>query len=210
MFAKWPLVLVALLLPAAGHAQEKPVARITPQPAHPSDPLLGQMFDAIRARGAEPLNMHLTLGNAPKLFKAYADLAFAIRAAEVPRAYRELIIYRTVYLSGGDYEIAQHKPMALSCGLTRAQLDAVPDWKKSSLFDERQRAILAYADEMAAEKGVSDATFAALSKFFNPKEVVELTISAGFYAAAARVTKALEVQLEKTAGLETNAYGQCR
>jgi alkylhydroperoxidase family enzyme len=210
MFAKWPFVLVALLLPVAGYAQDKPVARIAPMPAHPSDPILGQMFDAIRSRGAEPLNMHLTLGNAPKLFKAYADLAFAIRAADVPRQYRELIILRTTYLSGGEYETAQHRPMALSCGLTRAQLDAIADWKTSSVFDAPQQAILAYADEMAAEKGVSEATFAALSKFFNPKEIVELTISAGFYAAAARVTKALEVQLEKGAGLETNAYGQCR
>jgi alkylhydroperoxidase family enzyme len=189
---------------------DKPIARIEPVPPNPSDPILTAMFDGIRSRGAEPLNMHRTLGNAPKVFKAYVDLAYALRAAAtVPREYRELIILRTTYLAGGDYEIAQHRPMALSCGMTRPQLDSIANWKKSKLFDERQRAILAYADEMAAQKGVSEATFTQLSKFFSTQEIVELTITAGFYTAASRVTKALDVRLEPGAGQESAQYGRC-
>ena len=154
--------------------------------------------------------MHRTLANAPKVFKAYVDLAIALRAgADVPRKYRELIIIRTAQKAGGDYEVAQHRPMALSCGMTRAQLDAIATWQNSSEFDASQRAVLAYAEEMASDKGVSDATFKSLAEHFRPQEIVELTITAGFYAAAARVTRALEVQLEKGAGDEKNAYGKC-
>ena len=156
------------------------------------------------------MNMHRTLANAPKVFKAYVDLAIALRAgAVVPRQDRELIILRTTHLAGGEYEFVQHRPMALSCGMTPAQLDAIANWRGSSLFDARQKAILAYADEIAAEKGVSDATFKSLTEHFGTQEIVELTITAGFYAASSRVTRALDVQLEKGAGQESNAYGKC-
>lgn len=209
---KWSFAVVCAvaLMSTGAFAQDKPIARVTPVPANTTDPVLSPMFDAIRARGNEPLNMHRTLGNSPKVFKAYAELAFALRAAAVvPRVDRELIILRTAHLAGGDYEIVQHRPMALSCGMSRAQLDAIANWKDSSLFDARQKAVLAYADEVAAEKGVSDAVFSELSKFFKPQEIVELTMTAGFYTAAVRVTKALDIQLEKQAGQETNAYGRC-
>jgi AhpD family alkylhydroperoxidase len=210
MQSKWPIVLVTLLLSAGALAQDKPIARIDPVPPNPTDPIVAPVFDAIRSRGGEPLNMHRTLANAPQIFKAYVDLAIALRAgAVVPRKYRELIVIRTAQKAGGDYEVAQHRPMALSCGLTRAQLDAIAAWQSSSEFDAPQRAVLAYAEEMAGDKGVSDATFKSLAQHFNPREIVELTITAGFYGAAARVTKALDVQLEKGAGDENNAYGKC-
>ena len=55
-------------------------------------------------------------------------MAIALRtAATTPRADRELIILRTAQLVGGEYEYAQHKPMAVSCGMTAAQLDACFD-----------------------------------------------------------------------------------
>jgi alkylhydroperoxidase family enzyme len=62
---------------------------------------------------------------------------------------------------------------------------------------------------MAADKGVSEATFKSLAEHFNPRKIVELTITAGFYAAAARVTRALDVKLEPGAGDEKSAYGKC-
>src|SRR5262249_18090451 len=160
---RWPIVLVTLLLSVGALAEDKPIARIDPVPPNPTDPTVSALFDAIRSRGGEPLNMHRTLANAPQIFKAYADLAIALRvSAAVPRKDRELIIIRTAQKAGGDYEVAQHRPMAMSCGLTQAQLEAIANWQNSSEFDARQRSVLAYAEEMAADKGVSDATFKSL------------------------------------------------
>ncbi len=197
----------ALTLLAAGAASAQE-ARIPLVPNDTQDPILKPMFDGIHARGGEPLNMRRTVGNAPKLFKAYAELAFAIRAqAVVSRADRELIILRSTHNHHGDYEFTQHRPMGVSRGLTQAQVDAIPNWRDSTVFDEKQRAVLAYADGMASAGGVDDATFAALKRFYSPQEIVELTVTAAFYAAAAQVTRSLGVKLEKNAG--TSAYGKC-
>ncbi len=192
-------------LPAA--AQQQP-ARIPLVPSDTADPVLAPMFKVIRDRGGEPLNMHRTIGNAPKVFRAYAGLAFALRMdAIVPRADRELIILRATQLAHGDYEFVQHKPMAISCGMTAAQIDAIAKWQDSTLFSERQRAVLAYADGMASAEGVSDAVFAAMAKHFSPQEIVELTVTAGFYTAASQVTRSLGIKLEQNAG--QTAYGKC-
>jgi alkylhydroperoxidase family enzyme len=184
-----------------------PPSRLKLVPPWPDDPVLARAFREIRSRGAEPLHMHRVLGHSALVFQAYLHLAYALREhAKVARRYRELIILRTVQRAGGDYEFVQHTPMALSCGITAAQIEAVADWRRSGLFDQRERAILGYADEMADGAGVSDDTFAGLAAEFDPQEIVELTVTAGFYRAAAAVTQALEIQPEDNAG--QTSYGK--
>ena len=159
-----------------------------------TDPRVKAYFDGLRAR-AGVHNLHRTLANAPTLM---ADgRAGAIRnAATVPRLYRELIIIRSVQLNGGDYEERQHLAMAISCGLSPAQASAIRDWRSSRLFDPKVRAVLGYADGVSARSGPDDATFAALKRYFNDTEIVELTLAATTYAGNAMFTRALRVPLE--------------
>jgi len=192
----------------AARAPDNPVARVPLVTSDTQDAIVGPIFGGIKARGGEPLNMHRAVANSPKIFKAYVDMAITLRtAATTPRVDRELIVLRTAQLGGGEYEFAQHRPMALSCGMTSAQIDALKQWRTSALFDDRQRAILACADGMATAQGVDDATFAKLGNYFSPQEIVELTVTSAFYGALSQITRSLAVQLEKNAG--QTAYGTC-
>ena len=40
------------------------------------------------------------------------------------------------------YELNQHRPLGLACGIGAAQIDAMAEWRTSGLFDARQRALL--------------------------------------------------------------------
>ena len=51
---------------------------------------------------------------------------------------------------------------------------ALRDYKVSPLFDERERAALAFAEDFSRNKHVSDATFEGLRKHFSETEIVEL------------------------------------
>jgi len=202
-----PFIAAALALGIA-HGAVAQDARVGLVPPDTKDPIVGPIFEGIKSRGGQPLNMHRSVANAPKIFKAYVDMAITLRtAATTPRVDRELIILRAAQLAGGDYEFAQHRPMGLSCGLSAAQVDGLADWRKRSDFSERQRAILGYADGMAAEKGVDDRTFAELRKHFNDQEIVELTVTAAFYGMVSQITRSLAVKLEPNAG--QTAYGAC-
>jgi len=207
-FAALPKVFAVALSLGIASAVLAQEARVPLVPPDTKDPIVGPIFEGIKSRGGQPLNMHRTVANSPKIFKAYVDMAITLRtAATTPRVDRELIILRTAQLAGGDYEFAQHRPMGISCGLSAAQVDGLQNWQKRTDLSDRQRAILAYADGMASDKGVDDRTFAELRKHFNDQEIVELTVTSAFYGAVAQITRSLAVKLEPNAG--QTAYGAC-
>ena len=67
------------------------------------------------------------------------------------------------------------KAGALYKHMSIEKLEALPTYRTSPLFSERERAALAYVEEATRHKRVSDATFAELHRHFNEREIVEIT-----------------------------------
>jgi 4-carboxymuconolactone decarboxylase len=200
-------VLGLLLVGPLAAQEQQQVSRLPPLP-QPLDPIMQEMFDKRRAMGGAIINLQLTTGHAPKFSRAAAAMAFTIRFdAVTPRRLLELVILRTAEIVGSDYEINQHKPLMKLCGYSDAQIAATASWRASSLFDDKQRAVLGYVEQMAHGGDVDDATFADLSKFFTPQEIVEITYTVGSYYANGLLTKALRIEIEKDGRL--TVAGKC-
>ena len=71
-------------------------------------------------------------------------------------------------------DIAQ--AIALKGGMSMEKFNALPEYKSSSLFSERERAALSYAEEATRNKVVSDETFETLRAHFNDTEIAEITL----------------------------------
>ncbi len=200
--------LLLLALAGSPHAQEgQQVSRLPPLP-QPLDPILQQMFEKRTAQGGAIINLQLTTGHAPKFARAASAMAFTIRFdASTPRRLIELTIMRTAQIVGSTYEINQHTPLIKMCGYSDAQIAALPTWQASTLFDDQERAVLGYVEEMTHGGDVDDSTFAALQKYFTPQQIVELTYTTGNYYANGLLTKALRIQVEAD-GRQTVA-GKC-
>ena len=197
-------LVAAVAVPA--HA-EGPIARVPAVQENSADPDVRAMFDNARKRGGQVINLSLIRANAPKLARASSALAYAIRFdTKTPRPLVELAILRTAHLWEGDYEMNQHRPMMRACGYTPQQIEAVGNWRASNLFDERQRALLAYVDQ-AARGDVDDATFARFEKFFDAQEIVEITMTVNTYVGTALFTRALRIKIEDDGRL--TAIGKC-
>jgi alkylhydroperoxidase family enzyme len=197
-------LVAAFAIPALG---EGPIARVPAVQENSTDPDLKAMFDNARKRGGQIINLGLIRGNAPKLARASSALTYAIRfETKTPRPLIELAILRTAQLWAGDYEIHQHRPMMRACGYTPQQIEAVGDWRASTLFNDRQRALLAYVDQ-AARGDVDDATFAAFEKFFDTQEIVEITMTVNNYVGTALFIRALRIKIEDDGRL--TAIGKC-
>lgn len=182
---------------AKERAQPGQVSRLPPLPDPPTDPILLELQEDTRSRGGEVINLHLTLGHAPKIAKARRALSGALRREAVtPRVLRELVILRTAQIVRSDYELNQHYPMALKAGLTQQQIDEVARWRGSKLFDDKQRAVLAYVEQLLAAGDVDDATFATLSSHFTPQEIIEISVTATNYYGTGLLTRALKIQVE--------------
>ena len=187
--------------------EQQQISRLPPLP-QPLDPILQEMFDKRRAQGGAIINLQIATGHAPNFTRAASAMAFTIRFdAKTPRRLLELVIMRTAEIVGSTYEINQHIPLAKMCGYSDAQIAALPTWQASTLFDDKERATLAYVEQMTHGGDVDDPTFAALQKFLTPQEIVEITYTVGNYYANGLLTKALRIEVE-TDGRETVA-GKC-
>ncbi len=106
---------------------------------------------------------------------------------------RELAILRIALLNRAQYEHYQHVPDALANGMTQAQIDALPDWKNSVLFDDTEQAVLAYTDAMTVQVQVPESIFIQLKQHLDDQALVELTATIGGYNMVARFLEALQI-----------------
>ena len=159
------------------------------------DPRLAQVFDYFRDREREVPELYQTLGNAPELLQGWTNFAWSLRAdAETPRGLRELQIMRVAQLTDAETEWDAHWDMAVQHGNPPEKLGDLANWADSDAFDDRERAVLAFTDEMTTEVEVTDETFAAVEAEFSAQEVVELTLTAAFYSCVSRVLRTLGVE----------------
>ena len=148
-----------------------------------------------------PLNIMKMFLNAPT--NAIPLLVFGqsiLTKQELDDHLRELAILRVAHLTGANYEWTQHVPLAKETGVTDAQVEALPQGVDSDAFNEVEKNVIRFTDEVTQEVKASAETFAALEKDLGPRQMVELTLAIGFYGMVARVMESYEVELEPTAG----------
>jgi len=114
---------------------------------------------------------------------------------------RELAILRVAKLSNAPYEWVQHVDIGKAVGVTDAQITAIEAADAAaSCFDAREQLVLRTTDELVRQVRVSDATFAALTREFSPRQIVELIIAIGYYMLVARLLESTGVDIEEPGG----------
>ena len=148
-------------------------------------------------RGGTLLNLDRQLLHSAPLARGWNACMGAIRGeTRLDGALRELVILRVAVLNRAPYEFAQHAPVGLAEGLTQAQLDALPAWQASALFDERARDVLAYCDAMTLQVQVPQPLFDAVRRHLDAREMVELTATIAAYNMVSRFLEALQIEIE--------------
>ena len=162
-------------------------------------PELTEVIGRIKAgRRGGLLNVYKLLLHSPALAQTWFDHNGAVRwKTGLSGRLREIVIIHIAHLNGVDYVLAQHVPgLAVAEGLTRAECEALANWRATGLFDARERAALAYAEAMTLATSVPDAIFAEVRRHFSDREIVELSVLIGTYIMHNRVMKALAIDLE--------------
>ena len=163
-------------------------------------PELAELVGRIRAkRRGRLINVYRLLLHSPPLAETWFAHNNAVRwSTGIDGRTREMVIIRVALLNGVDYVVKQHVPaLALAEGLSLPECEALKDWRKSGLFGERDRAVLAYTDAMTQEIKVPAAIFDGLRPYYDERGLVELTVLIGTYAMHNRVFQALEIDPEQ-------------
>jgi 4-carboxymuconolactone decarboxylase len=154
------------------------------------------VFDSFAAEQREPIALYRALANAPELLVAYRSLPQHLRhAGTTPRRLRELAVLRVAQLVDSAYEWSHHRPMAVTAGVTEAQIGALATWRGSEAFDADERAVLA-AVEGVHDLRLSDEEFAAVEERLGRSGAMEIVVAVAQYEATARILQALGVEVE--------------
>lgn len=110
---------------------------------------------------------------------------------------RELAIMRAGYTQASQFVYSQHCKAARRFGVSDEQIAAIPDWQISSVFDDKERAVLAWADALILQGGrASDELFETLHSHLSDEDILELTYHVMGYNLHAVVCKALRLEYD--------------
>ena len=151
-----------------------------------------------------PGNVFRMLAQTPRVGAAALGLIYAVLGqANLDPCLREIVILRVAERSAAPYAFAQHAAIAASVGVTEAQRTALETGQApSELFDELERAALAFADQILDQPGVSAETFARLHQQLSARQIVELLLTAGCFRMMSRLVTVFELELEPAYGVE--------
>ncbi len=174
------------------------MARVPLLEADQAHPKVREIFQKIEANGHQIVNLYKVLAHSPELCTAFIRFGNKIlfRGA-LPPPLRELAILRVSEVTDANYERTKHIEIAGQVGVPEAKIKAIPDWSGSEAFDDLERAVLQYTDEVTRNVRVSEETFAQLRKHLDDAAVVELTVTIGFYNMVSRILESLQVELEE-------------
>jgi len=176
------------------------MARVSYVEKDQAHPMVRDLYQKNEAKSGRIINLWKVMGHCPYIGLNFQRLGNAILTGEeLSPKLRELAILRVGHLAQSKYEFTQHTAIALRCGVTQAQIDDIPNWADSKLFDTLERNVLAYTDEVAWSVSVSDETFASLRSMLSEHAIVELTAAIGYYGMVCRILVALQVDLEPAA-----------
>ncbi len=173
-------------------------------PADPSElrPLARIVADiAGRLTGTGPPSIFTTLGQHPRLFRAWLRYsAHLMPFGGLPRRDTELVILRVAWRSRSAYEWHQHVPIALRVGLSPDEVAGVTEGPAAAWFTRRQRTVLDVSDELLAQRALSDATWSAVEAWLTNREAIELCLLVGHYQGLASAIGGLAIQVEPDRG----------
>lgn len=109
---------------------------------------------------------------------------------------RELGQTRAGWVKGSQFVFSQHCKSLRGLKVSEDKIAAIPHWQVADCFDDKERAVLAYADCLAAGGRTPQAVFDKLKTFLSDEEILEFTYITCLYDMHAVMTKALRLEFD--------------
>jgi len=150
----------------------------------------------VRADGSV-LNLYSTMLQHSRLYGPRMSFGTYLRTeTSLPPKTRELLIMRTAFLIGAQYEWAHHVEYARSAGLTDKEISRIAAGPDAAGWSEEHRVVLRAADELRREAFITNSTWAILAKHYDTKQLVEIVFTVGGYTMTGLAINTFGIQIE--------------
>jgi alkylhydroperoxidase family enzyme len=147
------------------------------------------------ATGGPPPNLFTTLARHRRIFRRWLRFAGALMPGGVlPRADSEILILRVAHNCRCDYEWRHHEHLGAAAGLSADEIARVREGPGADGWTARQALLLRAADELHADRTLSDGLWDELRPLLRDEELIELCLLVGHYEMLAMTLNALAVE----------------
>ncbi|MBI9086518.1 MAG: carboxymuconolactone decarboxylase family protein [Desulfobacterales bacterium] len=155
-------------------------------------------LEKIMPPGIEPLKLFRTLAHNPRILRKFRRSNLLDRGS-IDRRDREIVILRTCARCGAEYEWGVHVVFfAARFGITEEQVEATVNGTAAHpCWPEKEALLIRLVDELHDVARISDDLWLALSANWQPSQLIELIVLAGFYHTVSFVINGARVELEE-------------
>ena len=176
------------------------MARISYIEKGTAPPEIADIFAKMETKGARVGNLWKIAAHCPTTLVHLLRMGNALltKTRLSPRL-REMAILRSAVILDCEYERRGHAMFGKEVGMTEEQVQTIEDWENSNAFNETERAVLRFTDEVVKTSRATDESFSDLARHLEPGMMVELAITIGYYGMLARILLPFEVDLSDAA-----------
>jgi alkylhydroperoxidase family enzyme len=148
-----------------------------------------------------PLNLFRMMAGGEGLLRAFVQLGnHVLFKCELSPVLREIAILRVGALSNARYEVFQHERIARGLGMSEDLIAAIRRGPDDPAFDELQRLVVRFTDDLVHNVRASDATFQPLAERMPVRQLQELTVVIGYYMTVSRFLESFGIEIEGSPG----------
>ena len=160
---------------------------------------IADIFTKMEANGAPAGNLWKIAAHSPPTLVHLLRMGNALLTkTKLDPRLREMSILRSAVILDCEYERRGHAMFGKEVGMTEEQVQAIKGWENSGAFNETERAVLRFTDEVVKTSRATDTTFSNLAQHLEPGMMVELAITIGYYGMLARILLPFAVDLNDT------------
>lgn len=143
------------------------------------------------------LNIFRTLAHHPKLLKRWLVFGSHVLAKNtIPERERELVILRTGWNCGAEYEFGQHTVIGRAAGISNEEIAALCQPLDRGNWSSTDRALLTATDELYADQCIGDDTWKVLTETWSSEQLIDLVFTVGQYTLVSMALNSLGVELD--------------
>ena len=159
-------------------------------------PELQAVYDRLASASGRVLNFYRLMAHHARSLPRFVEWYPTLREGALDLRLRQLAYVRASQVNRCGYCTAHHSALGQRVGVSREQLDALPQFETSPLFSELERLVLRSAEAMTRDVQVDGALVEALRRHLSPEAVVQLTLSIAAANFTNRFNEALGTELE--------------
>lgn len=131
----------------------------------------------------------------PQVYAALGQAKKALEHSELDLSVIELVYLRISQINGCAFCLEMHSKALRKRGVEQVKLDALAGWRVSHHFSDRERAALAWAEDVTdiARNRAEDDVYEPLLAYFSATEISDLTFAISLMNAFNRLAVSMRM-----------------